>query len=45
MTSRAEVVGGPGGSANKGAPRQQIVPRCYRAIIQVSIVLIVFHLV
>ena len=45
MTSRADVVGSPSGTGTKGAPRQQIVLRCYRAIILVSIVLIVFHLV
>jgi hypothetical protein len=45
MISRADIVGSPGGAGTKGAPRQEIVLRCYRAIILVSIVLIVFHLV
>ena len=45
MNNRADVVGSPSGTAAKGAPRQQIVLRCYRAIILVSIILIVFHLV
>jgi hypothetical protein len=45
MTSRADVVGSPSGTGAKGAPRRQIVLRCYRAIILGSIVLIVFHLI
>jgi hypothetical protein len=44
MISRADVVDSPGGAGTKGAPRQEIVLRCYGAIILVSIVLIVFHL-
>jgi hypothetical protein len=43
MTSRADVVGSPSGTATKGAPQQQIVLRCYRAIISVSKVLILLH--
>jgi hypothetical protein len=45
MTSRADVVGNPSGTGTKGAPRQQIVLRCYRAIILVSIALILLHIV
>jgi hypothetical protein len=45
MARRADVVGSPSGTGTKGTPRRQIVLRCDRAIILVSIVLILLHLV
>jgi len=41
MTSRADVVGSTGGEVSKGASGQDIALRFYRAVMLVSIVLIV----
>lgn len=42
MTSRADVVGSTDGEGSKGASGQDIALRFYRAVVLVSIVLIVF---
>ena len=41
MTSRADVVGSSSGASTKGASGQDIALRFYRAVMLVSIVLIV----
>jgi hypothetical protein len=41
MTGRADVVGSTGGEVSKGASGQDIALRFYRAVMLVSIVLIV----
>lgn len=45
MASRAVVVGSTGGAVSKGASGQDIALRFYRAVMLVSIVLIVLSVV
>lgn len=44
MTSRADAVGSPSSQLNKGASGQEIALRFYRAVMVVSIILILINL-